>query len=589
MAEEDIRVVHIPGIQNHLADLLSRNGNPAYNRMQRAMQDDDHDESVDSTTQSEHKVPNDPSDHANEGENNGNHLADHSSNTEHAAATLNTDNDAFDASTHNHETQPRASAPEQQNATTDHRDEDESEDSEDSSLFSSDISSYQYSDDEDDMSYENAVESLATTETRQVSPPRTLAEQPEQFDADEAPSTTPHADDATTNTHVVHERDVTANNNMQVSTQRNNEATYDTNPQKRAGPPQPQPPRSRQKIDTTPPRKHVARSQWDTDASPARKRTRHDAKVAHTRQRVDRLNATTIRPSTIPWAGRGLFAARAITKGERVARYGGEPLTCDEAARRHSRYKLQIHANLVLDAKSEQYDNLRGKFINDGKINGRKPNVRFSATRKPAICPDTGQLWISVVAIANIPKGAELFADYGPLYGWKRHHIDKKRAVIDTDKTEAIIQAQTSGNRVHISSILPTIHEHDHTPTGNHDEPEQPMPDADTHVDAQLHEHCELCHNEQNDRTQRAGKSNNRNENQATGRQFLIIKPDPPKIDNTLLRGENDLTGQHMMPDRQDINVPTAKIIATTQKQVEYENAPNMQDNPAKWATNLCQ
>ena len=30
MAEENIRVVHIPGIQNHLADLLSRNGNKGY-------------------------------------------------------------------------------------------------------------------------------------------------------------------------------------------------------------------------------------------------------------------------------------------------------------------------------------------------------------------------------------------------------------------------------------------------------------------------------------------------------------------------------------------------------------------------------
>ena len=35
MAEEDMRVVHIPGIANHLADLMSRNGNPGYQRLMR--------------------------------------------------------------------------------------------------------------------------------------------------------------------------------------------------------------------------------------------------------------------------------------------------------------------------------------------------------------------------------------------------------------------------------------------------------------------------------------------------------------------------------------------------------------------------
>ena len=338
-------------------------------------------------------------------------------------------------------------------------------------------------------------------------------------------------------------------------------------PKKRTGPPQLQPPKTRQRKETMLAHKHTVSNQRDINASPARKRARHNTTMGHTRLRVDRLSATTIRPSTIPWAGRGLFAARAITKGERVARYGGEPLTCEEAARRKSRYKLQIHANLILDANSEQYDNLRGKFINDGKINGRKPNVRFSATRKPATCPDTGQLWISVVAIANIPKGAELFADYGPLYGWKRHHYDKKRAVIDTSKAKAIIQAQKSGNQPHVSSILPTIHEHVQASMINDDEPEQPIPDAYKKKEHQLHAQCQPCQNEQHAEAQSADKNGTR-KRAATGRQFLIIKPDPPKIDNTLLRGENDLTGQHMMPDRQDINMPTAKLIAKTQKKL---------------------
>ena len=356
----------------------------------------------------------------------------------------------------------------------------------------------------------------------------------------------------------------------QMST-RNSDTDATSVPTKRTGPPQIQPPKTRHRYNASQRPDRNTSSRHETGTSPAFKRIRRDSQVDHKRKNVDRLSATTIKPSTIPWAGRGLFAARAITKGERVARYGGEPLTCEEAAKRKSRYKLQIHADLILDARSEQYDNLRGKFINDGKINGRKPNVRFSATRRPAICPITGQLWISVVAIANIPKGAELLADYGPLYGWIRHHTDKKRAVINTSAKNTLIQARRGGNQIHMSNILPTINEADHVPTELNDESEQLLPFDSERDDTQCQKYCTPCDDMQSTRQNTGDDGSCKPHNKSTGRQFLIIKPDPPKIDNTLLRGENDLTGQHMMPDRQDINIPTAKIIATSQRKLSMK------------------
>ena len=574
MTEEDIRVVHIPGIQNHLADLLSRNGNPAYNRMQRMMHHEDQNADIGATRQTSQDVPHGPADADEEERDEGSHTTAHENHMIRMAMTLDTRNaSALDETTQRDESTAQLPADAQQNTTTGHQHREESEDSDDSSLFSSDYSSYQYSDDESEMSYESVPESLATIEARQIPPPqsrpeqRTRQEEPAQPATDDAPPETSNSVNVR-NHERVEGQQPTANTNTNVQPQRQTEANINTSPKKRTVPPQKQPPTLRQRYDTDPPPSHVAHMQWDADTSPMRKRTRHNTQVAHNRRSMDRLSITEIKPSTIPWAGRGLFAARAIAKGERVARYGGEPLTRNQAARRHSRYKLQVHTNLILDANSEYYDNLRGKFINDGKINGRKPNVRFSATRKPAICPITGQLWISVVAIRNIPKNAELLADYGPLYRWRRHATDKKRAVIDACNTDTTIQAQRNGDQAHIHSKLPTIYEHDCAPSAIENEPEQLIPGNNELMDAWDRIYCTPCDDAQSVRQSADSSKRHMANNKATGRQFLIIKPNPPKIDNTLLRGENNLTGQHLMPDRQDINIPTAKMIATAQKKL---------------------
>ena len=119
---------------------------------------------------------------------------------------------------------------------------------------------------------------------------------------------------------------------------------------------------------------------------------------------------------------------------------------------------------------------------------------------------------------------------------------------------------------------LPTIYEHDHAPSTIDNEPEQLAPANNDQMDARNRIYCTPYDDVQNAHQSASSSKQHTADNKATGRQFLIIKPNPPKIDNTLLRGENDLTGQHMMPDRQDINIiPTAKIIAKSQKKLSMK------------------
>ena len=102
----------------------------------------------------------------------------------------------------------------------------------------------------------------------------------------------------------------------------------------------------------------------------------------------------------------------------------GQAITVQEARKRTSRYMMQVHSRLVLDAAETLYDDNHGKFINDGPVSGRRANVRYGASRRTSTCPVTGRRWISVIATHDIKKGQEILADYGPAYIWEPHRVD---------------------------------------------------------------------------------------------------------------------------------------------------------------------
>ena len=130
---------------------------------------------------------------------------------------------------------------------------------------------------------------------------------------------------------------------------------------------------------------------------------------------------TEVRPSTIPGAGMGLFLTEPARKGERLARYSGDPLTAAEAARSQSRYLLKVNRNLVLDASSPTH--MCARYINDGPHSARPSNARFAKGHRAYKDKQTGRLCVSVFASKSINAGSgsnavEIFTYYGRSYKW---------------------------------------------------------------------------------------------------------------------------------------------------------------------------
>ena len=85
-------------------------------------------------------------------------------------------------------------------------------------------------------------------------------------------------------------------------------------------------------------------------------------------------------------------------KDDRVARYYGELIGPQEAARRvaaGTRYIVQANARHFLDA--EAVKNQRGCYAND---NGPKNNAHIAT--KINTCPDTGMSWVSVTSTRKL-------------------------------------------------------------------------------------------------------------------------------------------------------------------------------------------
>ena len=102
--------------------------------------------------------------------------------------------------------------------------------------------------------------------------------------------------------------------------------------------------------------------------------------------------------------GRGVFATRDVTEGERIVEYTGARISSDQAdaqspdddrLRRHHTFLFAVDAEVVIDGAEGGND---ARFIN----HSCDPNCEVVITR--------GRVFIH--AIRDIPVGSELFYDY---------------------------------------------------------------------------------------------------------------------------------------------------------------------------------
>jgi len=113
-----------------------------------------------------------------------------------------------------------------------------------------------------------------------------------------------------------------------------------------------------------------------------------------------------VAPSTVPFAGMGLFTLKPIKKGDVIMHYNGEVLTIGQYNKRYDKegygeYGMTLGERKVIDARKTS-DGL-GRFVCDYTGSSKKPNVEYMNNRGK----------IEIVAIRNIEANDELLVDYG--------------------------------------------------------------------------------------------------------------------------------------------------------------------------------
>ena len=118
-------------------------------------------------------------------------------------------------------------------------------------------------------------------------------------------------------------------------------------------------------------------------------------------------------------AGMGVFAARDFREGEVVCLYTG---TCYKSVEGNdSHYLLESRwwngkswEKWFLDGSDR--DNASGRYINDSRFSEYHNNVGYATSIQGEQHEIVRKWFVNVKAIEDIPKGTELFADYGDAY-----------------------------------------------------------------------------------------------------------------------------------------------------------------------------
>jgi len=101
--------------------------------------------------------------------------------------------------------------------------------------------------------------------------------------------------------------------------------------------------------------------------------------------------------------GRGGFATRRITKGERIAEYIGERISWKEADRRYDDEGMKRHHTFLFSVTS--------RTVIDAAVGGNDSRfINHSCDPNCEAVDEKGRIFIE--AIKNIPKGTELTYDY---------------------------------------------------------------------------------------------------------------------------------------------------------------------------------
>ncbi|MDF2189600.1 SET domain-containing protein-lysine N-methyltransferase [Paraflavitalea sp. CAU 1676] len=126
----------------------------------------------------------------------------------------------------------------------------------------------------------------------------------------------------------------------------------------------------------------------------------------------------TVKKSTIPGAGKGLFTQKAIPKGTRIIEYRGKSSTWKDVEHNEGNngYIYYVSRNFVLDAQHDKTSLAR--YANDARGIGRVKGI----TNNSEYVTEGNRVFIE--ALKDIPARSEILVSYGPEY-WQviRHNL----------------------------------------------------------------------------------------------------------------------------------------------------------------------
>jgi hypothetical protein len=165
----------------------------------------------------------------------------------------------------------------------------------------------------------------------------------------------------------------------------------------------------------------------------------YTAHGAHCWTHRAQLFGTRIRDSTIPGAGKGLWAAtRDFQRNEVIAQYTGDYVqtAAGDAPQGFggSAYVLQLSRRVSIDAA--RTNTADGRMVNDVRGSGKRPNVRF--------CINQGDKTATLRAIGPVKAGTELLASYGGQYWRQQQRSAGTGAIVEPAMGRKTMEARKS-------------------------------------------------------------------------------------------------------------------------------------------------
>lgn len=138
-----------------------------------------------------------------------------------------------------------------------------------------------------------------------------------------------------------------------------------------------------------------------------------------------------VKRSTVPGAGRGLFAERDLEAGADLGVYSGLEVSGPEALRgdRGGAYALEVKRGLLIDAAPTNA--AVSRFANDPRGTGRRANTAFRRSTR------TGEVHLR--ATRRIKRGEEVLVSYGAAY-WRPPAAAQPRAEAGADADAAALE-----------------------------------------------------------------------------------------------------------------------------------------------------